>query len=145
MGLLARLPLWGKDRKTNRVKAKVVKDTDKLTLQAFVHKAAAVGATVYTDDAAVYNGLIYTHETVRHSVGEYVRDMVHTNGVESFWNMLKRAHKGVYHKISPWHLHRYVTEFTGRHNIRELGTLDQMASLVDGMVGKRITYRELVA
>lgn len=137
--------IGAKDRKTNRIKAKVVKNTDKLTLQAFVNSAAAIGATVYTDDAAAYNDLVHTHETIKHSVGEYVRDMVHTNGIESFWSMLKRAHKGVYHKISPQHLHRYVAEFTGRHNIRELGTLDQMASLVDGMVGKRITYRKLVA
>ena len=71
--------------------------------------------------------------------------MAHTNGIESFWATLKRAHKGVYHKISPKHLQRYVDEFAGRHGVRERDTLDQMQSVVAGMVGKRLGYRELVA
>ena len=53
--------------------------------------------------------------------------------------------KGVYHKISPKHLQRYVDEFSGRHGVRERDTLDQMQSVVAGMVGKRLMYRELVA
>ena len=87
----------------------------------------------------------FDHEAVRHSVGEYVRNMAHTNGIESFWSMLKRAHKGVYHKISPKHLQRYVNEFSGRHDIRERDTLDQMNAVVAGMAGKRLPYRALVA
>ena len=90
-----------KDRKTNKVKAKVVENTDAKTLQKFVADTAADGATVYTDDASAYKGMPFDHESVRHSVGEYVWDMAHTNGIESFWATLKRAHKGVYHKISP--------------------------------------------
>ena len=82
---------------------------------------------------------------VKHSVGEYVREQIHTNGIESFWSMLKRAHKGVYHKMSVKHLHRYVNEFAGRHNIRELDTMDQMASVVAGMIGKRLMYKNLTA
>ena len=108
-------------------------------------ESAADGATVYTDDAAAYKGMPFDHEAVRHSVGEYVSGMAHTNGIESFWSMLKRAHKGVYHKISPKHLQRYVNEFSGRHGIRERDTLDQMNAVVAGMVGKRLMYRELVA
>ena len=134
-----------KDRKTNKVSAKVVQATDAKTLQGFVADHAAKGATVYTDDAAAYKGMPFDHEAVRHSVGEYVRDMAHTNGIESFWSMLKRAHKGVYHKISPKHLQRYVNEFAGRHGIRSADTIDQMSAVVAGMVGKRLTYRDLVA
>ena len=134
-----------KDRKTKKIKAKVIKNTDAKTLQKFVAESAAEGATVYTDDASAYKGMPFEHESVRHSVGEYVRDMAHTNGIESFWSMLKRAHKGVYHKISPKHLHRYVNEFAGRHNVREQDTIDQMAVVVAAMAGKRIGYRELVA
>ena len=58
------------------------------------------------------------HEAVYHSVGEYVRGKAHTNGIESFWSMLKRGYHGVYHQMSPKHLQRYVNEFAGRHNLR---------------------------
>ena len=134
-----------KDRKTNKIKARVVKKTDAKTLQGFVIATALAGATVYTDDAAAYKGMPFEHESVRHSVGEYVDGMAHTNGIESFWSMLKRAHKGVYHKISPKHLQRYIDEFSGRHGVRERDTLCQMQSVVAGMVGKRLIYRDLIA
>ena len=134
-----------KDRKTKKVKAKVIENTDARTVQKFVAESAAEGATVYTDDASAYKGMPFEHESVRHSVGEYVRDMAHTNGIESFWSMLKRAHKGTYHKISPKHLQRYVDEFSGRHGIRERDTIDQMTAVVTGMVGKRLCYRSLIA
>ena len=64
--------------------------------------------------------------------------------MESFWAMLKRGVNGVYHKISPKHLQRYVDEFSGRHNVRELDTSDQIAAAATAMVGKRLTYRWLV-
>ena len=134
-----------KDRKTNKIKARVVKVTDAKTLQGFVIATALAGATVYTDDAAAYKGMPFDHASVRHSVGEYVDGMAHTNGIESFWSMLKRAHKGTYHKISAKHLQRYVDEFAGRHGVRENDTMDQMQSVVAGMVGKRLSYRELMA
>ncbi len=119
-----------KDRKTNKIKAAVVKATDAKTLQSFVVATAIAGATVYTDDAAAYKGMPFDHESVRHSVGVYVSGMAHTNGIESFWATLKRAHKGVYHKMSHKHLQRYVNEFSGRHGIRERDTLNQMQAVV---------------
>ena len=133
-----------KDRASNRVAAKVVSVTDAPTLVSFVRSNAATGATIYTDDATAYQGLP-NHETVKHSVGEYVRAQVHTNGVESFWSMLKRAHKGTFHKVSPKHLQRYVSEFAGKHNVREQDTLAQMASLAIGLAGKRLKYHHLIA
>ena len=134
-----------KDRETNRVRAAVVKNTDAKTLQGFVADHAAPDATVYTDDASAYKGMPFKHESVRHSTGEYVREMAHTNGVESFWSMLKRAHKGTYHKMSPKHLDRYVRQFAGKHNDREGDTITQMQHVVAGMVGKRLMYRDLIA
>ena len=133
-----------KDRATKRVAAKVVERTDKETLQGFVTEHTAQGAKVYTDEARAYEGL-ENREVVKHSVGEYVREMAHTNGVESFWSMLKRAHKGVYHKLSPKHLQRYVSEFAGRQNIREMDTIRQMEHVVAAMVGRRLMYRDLIA
>ena len=134
-----------KDRATNEVRAEVVENTDAKTLQGFVADHAAPGATVYTDEAAAYKGMPFKHESVRHSTGEYVKEMAHTNGMESFWATLKRAHKGVYHKISPKHLDRYVQQFAGKHNAREADTIRQMRDVVAGMVGKRLMYRDLIA
>ena len=134
-----------KDRETNRVDAAVVERTDAETLQGFVADRAAPGATVMTDEALAYKGMPFDHEAVNHSVGEYVRGMAHTQGIESFWSMLKRGHKGIYHKISPKHLQRYVDEFAGRHNVRDADTIDQMTDLVASMVGKRLMYRDLIA
>ena len=95
-------------------------------------------ATVYADDHGGYQGMPFEHQTVKHSVSEYINVMAHTNGIESFWSMLKRAHKGVYHKISPKHLQRYVDEFSGRHGVREKDTITQMQNIVSGMVGKTV-------
>ena len=99
---------------------------------------------VYSDGEPAYDGLPL-HEAVKHSVGEYVSGMVHTNGMESFWSMLKRAHMGTFHKLSPKHLDRYVQEFAGKHNMRESGTLTQMRHTVLGLVGRDLRYRALTA
>ena len=135
-----------KDRSSNKVSAMVVETTDSATLQGFVRDQVAAGAKVYTDDALAYDGLVdFDHESVKHSLAEYVRGNVHTNGIESFWAMFKRAHKGTYHKMSPKHLHRYVQEFVGRHNIRGFDTIQQMALIVRGMDQKRLRYSDLTS
>ena len=133
-----------KDRATKHVAAKVVKTTDKKTLHEFVGQHTKPGATVYTDDAKSYKGLPFKHESVKHSLSQYVKGDVHTNGIESLWSMLKRAHKGTFHKISPKHLDRYVQEFAGRHNVRESDTIDQMSAMVEGMERKRLRYKDLI-
>ena len=139
-----------KDRKSNKVTAKVVEHTDAETLIPFIESVAKQGATVYTDDASAYNSITnilneFKHESVKHSVGEYVKEQAHTNGIESFWSMLKRAYKGTFHKISPKHLNRYVQEFAGKHNARELDTLFQMRDTVARLVGHRLMFRDLIA
>ena len=133
-----------KDRQTNRVSAAVVKNVDQPTLQGFVAANIEPGAKVYTDDHGGYEGLP-NHETVRHSVKEYVNGKAHTNGIESFWAMLKRGYVGTYHRMSAKHLGNYVNEFAGRHNQRESDTIDQMRAMVCGMDGKRLRYRDLIA
>ena len=134
-----------KDRSTNQVSAATVPSTDKASLQGFVVDRVAAGAQVYTDEHAAYNGLPYPHEAVRHSAGRYVHGMAHTNGIESFWAMLKRGYVGTYHQFSVKHLDRYVSEFEGRHNGRPADTADQMTAMVQGMDGKRLRYNDLIA
>ena len=133
-----------KDRATNRVSAAVVSSTDGPTLRRFVADRTDWLTTVYTDEHPSYAGLP-NHQTVKHSVGEYVDGQAHTNGIESFWSMLKRGYHGTYHQMSGKHLDRYVQEFAGRHNVRPLDTLAQMALVVRGFEGKRLSYAALTA
>ena len=114
-------------------------------MQGFVHDHTEPEAQVYTDDASAYVGMDRPHESVNHSVGEYVREQAHTNGMESFWSMMKRGYVGTYHKMSHKHLHRYVKEFEGRHNVREADTEQQMATIARQGVGKRLRLKDLVA
>ena len=133
-----------KDRATNRVRAKVVRNTEASTLKRFVLDNIDCGTRIYTDEATAYEGL-QGHRAVKHSAGEYVKKMAHINGIESFWSMLKRAHKGTFHKLSPKHLNRYVQEFSGKHNTRTLDTIDQMRLTVAGLIGRRLLYNNLIA
>ena len=145
-GTIGKTPVAGaKDRKTGQVSAAVIDGTSKATLQGFVILRAADGAAVYTDEHTAYRGLPYPHETVKHSVSEYVRGQAHTNGMESFWATLKRGYHGVYHHMSAKHLDRYVSEFSGRHNSRPMDTTDQMGAMVQGMERKRLRYKNLIA
>ena len=131
-----------KDRATNDVIAAPVASVDSETLGSFIQERVRAGAKLYTDGNAAYP---MDHEAVRHNIGEYVRGQAHTNGIESFWAMLKRGYYGTYHRISPKHLGRYVKEFSGRHNQRFSDTLVQMRLIAVGMCGKRLRYKDLIA
>ena len=127
-----------RDRETGKVRAAVVSDTKTDTLQGFVVDNAAPDAEVYHDDGAAYRDLPFSHAAVKHSINQYVDGKVHTNGIESFWAMLKRGHKGTYHKMSNKHLGRYVIEFVERHNMRGKDTVEKMATVAHGMEGKQL-------
>lgn len=86
----------------------------------------------------------YNHNFVNHGVGEYVRNQAHTNGIESFWALLKRGYYGIYHYMSAKHLHRYVNEFSFRHNTAQVDTIDFIGMTAARMVGIRLTYKELI-
>ena len=107
------------------------------------------GATVYTDEAGAYAPLerLYHHESVKHSIGEYVRGTVHVNGMESVWSVLKRSIHGTWHHVSPKHLGRYINEATFRLNDGncEVDTLDRMRSFAEGIHDKRLSYDRLTA
>ena len=143
-GPVGKVPVVGAvDRASHHVSAAVVSGTDARTLQGFVQENAAPGAMVYTDEARAYDGLAFRHEAVRHSVSEYVRGQAHTNGIKSFWSVLKRGYMGTYHWMSGKHLPLYVSEFSGRHNDRPADTVVQIRRIIAGMTGKRLRYRDL--
>ena len=111
-------------------------------MQGFVHEHTEDDAEVVTDEASGYRGLRgRKHVSINHSAGEYGP----TNGIESFWSGIKRAHMGTYHKMEPKHLHRYTTEFQERHNRRPLDTLGRMESVVFGGAGKRLRFVDLTS
>jgi transposase-like protein len=145
-GTVGKIPVAGiKDRKTNKINAKVVKNTDAETLQGFISENVSEGSTVYTDESRSYRGMVdFEHKSVKHSIGEYVNEKAHTNGIESFWSMLKRGYHGTYHHMSEKHLERYVNEFQGRHNNRPIDTIAQMTNIVLAMDGKKLPYKDLI-
>ena len=128
-----------KQRGTGRVRARVVADVGKPAIHAFVAEGVSPEANVYTDDLKSYLGIPNPQATVRHSAGEYVNCMAHTNGIESFWSTLKRA----YHVVSHKHLDRYVGQFVAKHNLRDEDTGEQMGMVAGGMMGRRLSYRRL--
>lgn len=133
-----------KDRETNTVTATIIGNTDRPTLTGFVAAHVEPDTKVYTDEHSGYDW-VPNHEIVCHSAKEYVNGMVHTNGIESFWSLLKRGYYGTYHKMSEKHLGRYVNEFAGRHNQRPLDTEVQMACIARGLVGKQLRYSDLTS
>ncbi|MDE0309037.1 MAG: IS1595 family transposase [Acidiferrobacterales bacterium] len=133
-----------RNRDKNKIAAKVVKSTSKKELQDFISESVEPGSIVYTDDHRSYEGLDFEHETVKHLVGEYVREQAHINGVESFWALLKRGYYGTHHYMSPKHLHRYVNEFSARHSVRKMNTFDAMSVIARGMIGKELRFEELI-
>ena len=117
---------------------------DRETLHHFITRNVAADSTLYTDDHMGYRGLGgYVHEAVRHSVGEYVRGQAHTNGIESFWALLKRGHYGVFHRMSWKHLDRYLDEFQARWNLGSLDSGQRFDAILGAVSGLRLTYERL--
>ena len=105
------------------------------------------GSTVYTDSHPAYRNLSYygyEHATVNHGVGQYVNDKATTNGIESFWALLKRGYVGVFHYMSWKHLHRYVNEFAARHNAGQGNGFRTIGDVLRRSVGRRLTYKRLI-
>lgn len=141
MGLLER---HGEDRHST-VRVKVVDNRRKYTLHAEVAAHVEPGATVYTDALASYEGMTaYEHKVVDHAE-TYVKDQViHTNGLENFWSLLKRSIKGTYVSVMPFHLFRYLDEQSFRFNYRKDNDAGRFLEALTGLVGKRLTYQGLI-
>jgi transposase-like protein len=150
-GRTAKVPVMGMlDRDSRQVRAQVVPNVKRETLQNAILKEIETGSTIYTDNASTFDTLAskqYIHDTVNH-VEEYVRGQVHTQGIENFWSLLKRGLKGTYIAVEPFHLDRYVTEQVFRFNNRAtkenpLDDADRFMLAVSQIAGRRLTYAEL--
>lgn len=145
-GTVGKQAIVGIHERSKRVKAMVISNTDKQSLHGVINGNVNPGSTVYTDDHDSYKGLAgYVHEYVNHSTGEYVRGNAHTNGIESFWALLKRGYVGVYHHFSRKHLHRYLAEFEVRWNLSECDSQTRMNLLLESVGGLRLPYEKLIA
>lgn len=146
-GAVGKMAVVGVRDESGEVRAVVVENTKAAPLERFARQHCATGATIVTDTHGGYIGLEsagYNHIRINHSAGEYIRDMAHTNGIESFWSLLKRGYIGIYHYMSAKHLHRYVKEFSFRHNTAKIGTMDFINMTIARMAFKRLTYKELI-
>ena len=149
-GAVGKTAVVGMRERGGRTIAKPIASADTANLHTAIHTHVQAGSTLHTDEAAAYvniGGLFFEHATINHSAGEYVRDGITTNGVESVWAVLKRGLHGVYHHASPKHLGRYVNEFAFRLNDGNVRrhTLARLDSFVTATAGRRITYKQLIA
>lgn len=143
-GTAGKIIVAGIKQRDGNVVAEMIPSTNKKTLHGFIGRHVQTGSTVYTDEHSSYVGIPYNHLSVSHSAREYVNDMAHTNGIESFWALLKRGYYGVYHYMSEKHLHRYINEFANRQNTKELSTMEFIESTAKRVAGKRLTYEALI-
>ena len=144
-GTVGNQPVIGARARSGQVRAMAIPDTSRQSLARFLDENIASDSTLYTDGHRGYIWLGYRHEAVDHSLGEYVRGRTHTNGIESFWALLKRGYIGVFHKLTWKHLHRYLSEFEARRNFRGLESGDRLDIILESTSGLRLTYAELIA
>lgn len=130
--------------KASRVKLKVLNSNRKTEIQEMVRDIVEHGSAVYTDSLRSYDGLCdnYVHEVVDH-LESYARGQVHTNGLENFWSLFKRALKGTYVSVEPFHLFRYCDEQAFRFNERKDNDQGRFVTAVSGIVGKGLKYANL--
>lgn len=147
-GAVAKFPVFGMKSRDGEVRAQVVESTEMSVLHPIIKATVAPKSTLYTDEWKSYNllGKIYKRGIVRHSVKEYVVGDCHTNGIESFWALLKRGYHGVYHWMSKKHLQRYVNEFVFRFNNKSLKMQELFASALKRLAAaSHLSYKQLTA
>lgn len=130
----------------SQVSANIVPNTDQVTLMGEMLRKVERETVVCTDAALSYANIAdwYIHYVIDHSV-KYVAGLVHTNGLENFWSLVKRMIRGTYVHVAPFHLQAYLDEEVWRFNFRKLNDGQRFNEAMKGVVGKRITYRLLCA
>lgn len=131
--------------RNGNVKTKVVKHASKKTLHGLIRDNVVTGANVFTDEFTAYQGLNpeYIHQVIEHAT-QYVNGNIHTNGIENFWSLFKRALRGTYVNCDSSHLFRYLDEQSFRFNNRKTNDANRFATVLEMVAGKRLTYAELI-
>jgi transposase-like protein len=141
-------PVVGLLQRDGSVRTFVVGNTDRETLHGIMLANVKPESKIVTDSFRGYNGLAtqYDHVTVKHTENNYVTiGDDHTNCIEGFWSLLKRGIIGIYHNVSPKHLHRYCHEFGYRYNTRKIGDVIRFDDAIKNINGKRLTYANLIS
>jgi transposase-like protein len=143
-GGAGKVAVMGLLERHGEVRAHVVTNTRMESLQPHVERHVEQGARVHTDSYVSYNGLEtrYVHNVINHAE-RYVDGLVHTNGIENFWSLLKRTLKGTYISVEPYHLFRYLDEQSFRFNSRKGTDSDRFLKAAKNITGKRVTYSQL--
>jgi transposase-like protein len=129
----------------SRVRTQVIPDTRRKSLSPIVRQNVEAGSEIFTDALRSYDDLddAYVHQVIDHAEA-YVRGHVHTNSIENFWSLLKRAIRGTYVNIEPFHLARYLAEEAFRYNARKTVDGARFQKVAKAVTGKRLTYKELI-
>jgi transposase-like protein len=133
-------------QREGRVVVTPVANSKKATIQPIMRTHVEIGSAINTDEHWGYKGLNkdFKHASVKHAAGEYVKGTTYTNGIENFWSLFKRGLNGIYHQVSPKHLHRYCNEYAFRFNSRDLCQQQKFNVAVFQADGRRLTYRALI-
>jgi transposase-like protein len=144
-GMKDKITVMGMLERGGELRLAVVPTRKRPVLQAEIRKHVEPGTELYTDFLMSYQGLAseYGHKVVDHAV-EYVNGLVHTNGLENFWSLLKRGLGGTYVSVEPFHLFRYLDEQAFRYNNRkDKSDADRFSMVLSRVAGKRLTYAEV--
>ena len=145
-GAMDKTVVVGALERGGKVRAQVVPDRSAKSLMGFVKDSVVESSTLYTDSFQGYSkaGQTFQHAIVDHNLGEYVNGVIHTNGIENFWSILKRTIKGTYIAIDPKHLLAYVDERVFAFNNRKDSDFDRFQLALNGVANRRLTYAELI-
>jgi transposase-like protein len=125
----------------------VVPNTTTESLIPLINKTIKKGSIMVSDDLGMYRGVVkdgYHHYSVKHKDHEYVNGIAHTAAIDGYWSLLKRGIIGIYHNVSPKHLHRYCDEFAYRYNTRSKKDVERFNEVFANAEGKRLRYPDLI-
>ena len=127
------------------VRLRMLGDVERAPLPAMVRAEVEAGSAVFTDSFPAYRGLgrTFMHKFIDHAEC-YVKENVHTNGIENFWSLLKRGLKGTYVSVETFHLFRYLDEQAFRYNNRKDSDRGRFERVLGAILDKRLTYENLI-